>query len=140
MVGVDTNPLVATDIVREIQVGSDLDRLTTLEWLVTNGLGGYASGTLGGVLTRRYHALLIAALPAPLGRIVLVSRLDERVRLPGGRDCDGSADAGGVPNDVTTRSGWLAACPSGPTSSMAPPSRSGCSCRACRTPSSSPTR
>ena len=50
------------------------------EFLVTNGLGGYASGTLGGLLTRRYHTLLTAALPAPLGRVVLVSRLDERVR------------------------------------------------------------
>ena len=38
------------------------------EWLVTNGLGGYASGTIAGVTTRRYHGLLIAALPAPLGQ------------------------------------------------------------------------
>jgi len=88
MVGVDTNPLVATDIVREIQVGPDLDGLTTLEWLVTNGLGGYASGTLGGVLTRRYHALLIAALPAPLGRgaadmaRLRTSRVDRRASPP----------------------------------------------------------
>ena len=37
------------------------------EWLVTNGLGGYASGTVSGAITRRYHGLLIAALPAPLG-------------------------------------------------------------------------
>src|SRR5262245_33755854 len=81
MVGLETNTHAATDIVREIDLGADPDRLTALEWLVTNGLGGYASGTLGGVLTRRYHALLIAALPAPLGRVVLVSRLDERVRL-----------------------------------------------------------
>ena len=36
------------------------------EWLVTNGLGGYASGTISGAVTRRYHGLLIAALPAPL--------------------------------------------------------------------------
>jgi predicted glycogen debranching enzyme len=102
MVGVDTNPQVASDIVREIQIGTDLDRLTSLEWLVTNGLGGYASGTLGGVVTRRYHALLIAALPAPLGRIVLVSRLDERVRLPGGQ-IGWLSRPGTAPNDVTTR-------------------------------------
>jgi predicted glycogen debranching enzyme len=102
MVGVDTNPHAATDVVREIHIGGDLDRLTALEWLVTNGLGGYASGTLGGVLTRRYHALLIAALPAPLGRVVLVSRLDERVRLPGGQI--GWLSRRGVsPNDVITR-------------------------------------
>ena len=37
------------------------------EWIVTNGLGGYASGTVCGVPTRRYHGLLIAALPAPAG-------------------------------------------------------------------------
>src|SRR5512145_3545402 len=54
------------------------------EWLVTNGLGGYASGTLAGVITRRYHGILIAALPAPFGRMVMVSQLGERLRLPGG--------------------------------------------------------
>jgi predicted glycogen debranching enzyme len=102
MVGLETNTPAATDIVREIQIGADRDRLTALEWLVTNGLGGYASGTLGGVLTRRYHALLIAALPAPLGRVVLVSHLDERVRLPGGQ-IGWLSRPGGAPNDVITR-------------------------------------
>ena len=52
------------------------------EWLVTNGLGGYASGTVAGMLTRRYHGMLIASLPAPLGRMVLLNHLLERVRLP----------------------------------------------------------
>ena len=52
------------------------------EWLVTNGLGGYASGTVAGPVTRRHHGLLVAALPAPLGRMVLLSHLRERVRLP----------------------------------------------------------
>jgi predicted glycogen debranching enzyme len=52
------------------------------EWLVTNGLGGYASGTVSGVMTRRYHGLLISALPAPLGRFVMLNHLLERVRLP----------------------------------------------------------
>ena len=51
------------------------------EWLVANGLGGYASGTVAGVVTRRYHGLLIASLPAPLGRMVMVNHLLERVRL-----------------------------------------------------------
>ncbi|MGH9174983.1 MAG: amylo-alpha-1,6-glucosidase, partial [Vicinamibacterales bacterium] len=59
-------------------------RLLGREWLVTNGLGGYAAGTLAGVNTRRYHGVLIAALPAPLGRLVMVSQLGERLRLPGG--------------------------------------------------------
>ncbi|HWD00471.1 MAG TPA: amylo-alpha-1,6-glucosidase [Candidatus Sulfopaludibacter sp.] len=52
------------------------------EWLVTNGLGGYASGTVGGAITRRYHGLLIAALPNPLGRMMMLNGLSERLRLP----------------------------------------------------------
>jgi predicted glycogen debranching enzyme len=55
------------------------------EWLVTNGLGGYASGTVHGVITRRYHGVLIAALSAPLGRVVLLSHLAEQLRWPDGR-------------------------------------------------------
>jgi predicted glycogen debranching enzyme len=47
------------------------------EWLVTNGIGGYAAGTVAGVLTRRYHGLLIAALQPPLGRTLLATKLDE---------------------------------------------------------------
>jgi len=102
MLSVETNPAAATDIVRDIgSSATDWDRLATLEWLVTNGLGGYASGTLGGVLTRRYHALLIAALPAPLGRVVLVSRLDERIRLAGG-EVRWLSRAGGMSNGVIT--------------------------------------
>jgi predicted glycogen debranching enzyme len=52
------------------------------EWLVTNGLGGYASGTISGAATRRYHGLLIAAQPAPLGRVMMVNHLWEHLRLP----------------------------------------------------------
>jgi predicted glycogen debranching enzyme len=52
------------------------------EWLVTNGLGGYASGTISGAITRRYHGLLIAALPNPLGRVMMLNGLSERLRLP----------------------------------------------------------
>ena len=54
------------------------------EWLVTNGLGGYASGTIGGAATRRYHGLLVAALAAPLGRRMLLPHVDERLRLADG--------------------------------------------------------
>ena len=64
---------------------NDPERLLSREWLVTNGLGGYAAGTLAGVITRRYHGLLIAALPSPLGRLVMMTQLGERLRLPGGR-------------------------------------------------------
>jgi predicted glycogen debranching enzyme len=62
----------------------DPARLLAREWLVTNGLGGYASGTLAGVVTRRYHGILIAALPAPFGRMLMVSQMGERLRLPSG--------------------------------------------------------
>ena len=51
------------------------------EWLVTNGLGGYASGTVVGAITRRFHGLLIAALPAPLGRVMLLNHISERLRF-----------------------------------------------------------
>jgi predicted glycogen debranching enzyme len=54
------------------------------EWLVTNALGGYASGTVCGVPTRRYHGLLIAALRSPLGRTMMLNRLGEQVRLGDG--------------------------------------------------------
>ncbi len=64
--------------VRRRRICNDPARLLSREWLVTNGLGGYAAGTLAGVITRRYHGLLIAALPAPLGRLVMVSQLGER--------------------------------------------------------------
>jgi predicted glycogen debranching enzyme len=53
------------------------------EWLVTNGIGGYASGTVAGLLTRRYHGLLIAALQPPLGRTLLLTRLDETATYDG---------------------------------------------------------
>jgi predicted glycogen debranching enzyme len=52
------------------------------EWLVANGLGGYASGTVSGAITRRYHGLLIAAMPNPLGRMMMLNGLSERLRLP----------------------------------------------------------
>ena len=55
------------------------------EWIVTNGLGGYASGTVGGGLTRRYHGLLIAALPTPFGRTMMFNHLWETLRWPDGR-------------------------------------------------------
>jgi predicted glycogen debranching enzyme len=55
----------------------------TQEWLVTNGIGGYGSGTVSGVLTRRYHGLLVAALIPPLGRTLLGTKLDEEVIYDG---------------------------------------------------------
>jgi predicted glycogen debranching enzyme len=72
----------AADVERRLPTsGWDHRELISREWLVTNGLGGYASGTLAGPPTRRYHSLLVAALPAPLGRLSLLAHLDERIRL-----------------------------------------------------------
>ena len=53
------------------------------EWLVTNGLGGYASGTIAGVNTRRYHGLLIAAVRPPVDRMALLVRLNEALSIDG---------------------------------------------------------
>ncbi len=55
----------------------DLVNTERREWLVTNGIGGFASGSLAGILTRRYHGLLFAPLQPPVGRMLLVSKLDE---------------------------------------------------------------
>lgn len=63
---------------------SELDDLLTHEWLVTNGLGSYASGTISGVPTRRYHCLLTAALPHPHGRYVMLNQVSELIRFPDG--------------------------------------------------------
>lgn len=60
-----------------------VDPHRTQEWLVTNGLGGYASGTVAGPITRRYHGLLIAALSNPSGRFMTLHALSERFRRPG---------------------------------------------------------
>jgi predicted glycogen debranching enzyme len=62
------------------EVCGDLSSAETREWLVTNGIGGYASGTVAGMLTRRYHGLLVAALQPPLGRTLLLAKLDETIK------------------------------------------------------------
>ena len=63
-------------VMRAVDFGRDVcGRLTAAEareWLCVNGIGGFASGTVAGLLTRRYHGLLVAALQPPLGRTVLV--------------------------------------------------------------------
>ncbi|HWI55869.1 MAG TPA: glycogen debranching enzyme N-terminal domain-containing protein, partial [Bacillota bacterium] len=65
--------------------GEDARELLRREWLATNGLGGYASATISGSVTWRYHGLLIAALPAPFGRTVMLNHLAEFIRFPDGR-------------------------------------------------------
>jgi predicted glycogen debranching enzyme len=61
------------------------DPAETREWLEADGLGGFASGTVAGTRTRRYHALLLAATTPPAGRVVLVNGLDAWVETPRGR-------------------------------------------------------
>jgi predicted glycogen debranching enzyme len=61
------------------EICGDLAQSEAREWLVTNGMGGYASGTIAGLLTRRYHGLLVAALKPPLGRTLMLTKLDDTV-------------------------------------------------------------
>lgn len=63
-------------------VAFDIERAAKLEWLSTNSIGGFASGTVAGVNTRRYHAVLLAA-PQMENRFVLVSQVQEEVRQDG---------------------------------------------------------
>jgi predicted glycogen debranching enzyme len=76
------------NLVRAISISEeysqDPELLLNQEWLVGNGLGGYASGTVSGVNTRRYHGLLIAALPSPLERAVMLNILMENLIFPDG--------------------------------------------------------
>ncbi len=63
----------------------DLDAALRREWLETNGLGGYASSTIIGLNTRRYHGLLVAATRPPGGRMVLLSKMEETLVIEGRR-------------------------------------------------------
>ena len=63
------------------EICGDLPAAESREWLVTNGIGGYAFGTIAGLQTRCYHGLLVAALQPPLGRKLLVAKLDETARF-----------------------------------------------------------
>jgi predicted glycogen debranching enzyme len=61
----------------------DLDAALRREWLETNGLGGFASSTIVGLNTRRYHGLLVATLKPPVERFVLLSKLEETLFIDG---------------------------------------------------------
>src|SRR5215510_3388860 len=66
------------DMIRfDESVCRNLDVSSRREWLETNGIGGFASSTVSGVNTRRYHGLLTAATRPPAGRVVLLSKLEE---------------------------------------------------------------
>ena len=64
-------------------VTGDLRAAERREWLCVNGIGGFASGTIAGTPTRRYHALLVAALKPPLGRTVMAASVHETVEYAG---------------------------------------------------------
>src|SRR6188474_168830 len=63
----------------------DSETAQTHEWLETNGIGGFAASTIIGLNTRRYHGLLTAATKPPVGRLVLLSKLEETLIIDGQR-------------------------------------------------------
>ena len=65
------------------EICGDLRAAESLEWLFTNGLGGFGSGTMLAILTRRYHGLLVAAVKPPLGRTLLIAKVDEQLEYAG---------------------------------------------------------
>ncbi len=69
----------------ERETWSDRQVALRREWLETNGLGGFASSTIVGLNTRRYHGLLVAATKPPVGRLVLLSKLEETLWIDGSR-------------------------------------------------------
>src|SRR5215831_2100057 len=69
------------------------------EWLVTNGLGGYASCSVSGACTRRYHGILVADFSPPLGRMVMLSHFAEELELPDESIIDFSGE-GSCENDI----------------------------------------
>jgi hypothetical protein len=100
------------------EICGDLESGLRREWLVTNGIGGYASATLPGVLTRSYHGLLVAALEPPVARTVLVAGSSDWIGYDGKRYPlsthefgAGSVSPDGYPS--SNRSGWKECCPSG---------------------------
>ena len=79
----ETSPLILLDR----SITCDLEQATRREWLVTNGRGGYAAGTVSGALTRSYHGLLVAALEPPVRRTLFVAKLDDRALYREARFC-----------------------------------------------------
>lgn len=87
--------------------GEAAQQLLRREWLATNGLGGYASGTIGGSVTWRYHGLLISALPAPFGRVVMLNHVAEFLRFPGGRVLHIGGHEESRPEETTSGSHYI---------------------------------
>ena len=87
----------------------DRQSLAGKEWIVTNGLGGYASGTVSGSITRRFHGLLIAALPSPFGRTMMLNYLWEQLRFRDGRTVALPRISATSDGNAVDRSSYLAA-------------------------------
>jgi len=96
-------------VVRRLELPDDgaarAQVLLDTEWIVTNGIGGYASSTLAGVSTRRYHGVLVAALSNPLGRTVMLNHLGEKISFDDHTTSLNSEErvAGRVDPDVAAR-------------------------------------
>src|SRR5687768_7756577 len=67
------------------KICADFENASSREWLETNGIGGFASGTVSGANTRRYHGLLTAATRPPLGRVTMLSKFEETFFIGGSR-------------------------------------------------------
>src|SRR4051794_41398136 len=65
------------------EVAGDLEVAEQREWLVTNGIGGYGSGTVAGTITRGYHGMLVASLKPPIDRRLMLVKLDETLTYRG---------------------------------------------------------
>jgi glycogen debranching enzyme, archaeal type, putative len=89
-------PLTATEL-------TPFENAARREWLSVNGVGSYASGTVSGAATRRYHALLVAALRPPLGRMALFSKVDETITV---LDSHFDLSANRYPSNVVFPDGW----------------------------------
>ncbi|MDQ2745825.1 MAG: glycogen debranching enzyme N-terminal domain-containing protein, partial [Acidobacteriota bacterium] len=79
---------------------TDFESASSREWLETNGIGGFASSTISGANTRRYHGLLVAATAPPLGRLVLLSKFEETLIIG---DARYELSANQYPNKVYPR-------------------------------------
>ena len=96
---VESPSLAEPVVILPWEPNGDVNAFLSLEWLVTNGLGGYSSGTVMQVATRRYHGIFVPDLPSPRGRTMVIPRLDEEldvggtvVRLSGAEYADGRVD------------------------------------------------
>ena len=82
--------LVTNNKMKFAKENLNLEKGLNKEWVITNGLGGFASSTIIGANTRRYHGLLIAPLMPPARRTLILSKLDESIEINGNKtgECD----------------------------------------------------